>query len=188
VVKDRATLKFRCAATPARHARRRTVTSAGPCRAGRYRPSYRTMKRSPRPRSIRRSRRSLRRSPAGLPRYTSEGYLRMCPRRLRPHHPDADRSRPGILLRAVRAGIGTGDERHDYEPVTLYMVKHRFSPEALPPSLRKASAENVPVIVKRSAEHRRTLTKINPLFWHIHPQADSRFGEWMWRSLTFKDR
>jgi hypothetical protein len=79
-------------------------------------------------------------------------------------------------------------EHHGYEPVTLYMVKHRFSPEALPPSVRMAGAEDVPGIVKRSAEHRRMLARINSRFWHIHPEADSRFEAWMRRSLTFRDR
>jgi hypothetical protein len=79
-------------------------------------------------------------------------------------------------------------ERHGYEPVTLYMAKHRLSPDALPAGVRKASAEDVPGIVKRSAEHRRTLARINPRFWHIHPEADSRFGGWMRRSLTLRDR
>jgi hypothetical protein len=79
-------------------------------------------------------------------------------------------------------------ERHGYEPVTLYMAKHRFSSDALPPGVRPASAEDVPGIVKRSAEHRRTLARINPRFWHIHPEADGRFDAWMRRSLTLKDR
>lgn len=79
-------------------------------------------------------------------------------------------------------------EHHGYEPVTLYMAKHRLSPDPLPSGVRKASAEDVPGIVKRSAEQRRTLTRINPRFWHIHPEADSRFEAWMRRSLTFKDR
>lgn len=79
-------------------------------------------------------------------------------------------------------------ERHGYEPVTLYMAKHRFSPDALPPRVRPAGAEDVPGIVQLSAEHRKTLAKVNPRFWHIHPQADSRFDAWMRRSLTLKDR
>jgi predicted N-acetyltransferase YhbS len=79
-------------------------------------------------------------------------------------------------------------ERHGYEPVTLYMAKHRFSSDALAPRVRPASAEDVPSIVKRSAEHRRTLARINSRFWHVHPDADSRFEAWMRRSLTFKDR
>jgi hypothetical protein len=79
-------------------------------------------------------------------------------------------------------------ERHDYEPVTLYMAKHQFRPDAPPLRVRPASAEDVPGIVKLSAEHRKTLTEVNPRFWHIHPEADSRFGAWMRRSLTLKDR
>jgi hypothetical protein len=79
-------------------------------------------------------------------------------------------------------------EHHRYEPVTLYMAKHRFSSGGLPPRVQPASAAHVPGIVKRSAEHRRTLARINPGFWHIHPEADSRFDTWMRRSLTLKDR
>jgi len=79
-------------------------------------------------------------------------------------------------------------ERHGYEPVTLYMAKHRFSSDALPPEVRPASAEDVAGIVKRSVEHRRTLARIDSRFWHIHSEADSRFEAWMRRSLTFKDR
>lgn len=42
--------------------------------------------------------------------------------------------------------------------------------------------------MKRSAELRLALARINPRFWHIHPDADSRFDAWMRRSLTLKDR
>jgi hypothetical protein len=79
-------------------------------------------------------------------------------------------------------------ERNGYEPVTLYMAKHGFSRDDLSLKVRTANIEDVPGIVKRSAEHRRALTRINPDFWHIHPDADSRFDAWMRRSLTFKDR
>jgi hypothetical protein len=79
-------------------------------------------------------------------------------------------------------------ERHGYEPVTLYLAKHRFGPDALPPRVRPAGAEDVPAIVQLSAEHRKTLAKVNPRFWHIHPEADGRFDAWMRRSLTLKDR
>ncbi|HEX5958861.1 MAG TPA: hypothetical protein VFY92_09430, partial [Hyphomicrobiaceae bacterium] len=72
-------------------------------------------------------------------------------------------------------------ERHGYEPVTLYMAKHGFSPGALPRGVRPAGAEDVPAIVKLSAEHRRTLAQVNSRFWHIHPEADSRFDGWMRR-------
>ncbi len=32
------------------------------------------------------------------------------------------------------------------------------------------------------------LAEVNPRFWHIHPEADSRFDAWMRRSLALKDR
>jgi hypothetical protein len=79
-------------------------------------------------------------------------------------------------------------ERHGYEPVTLYMVKHRFDFRAAPLGIRPASAEDVPEIVKLSSEHRKTLAKMSPRFWHTHPEADGRFDAWMHRSLTLKDR
>jgi GNAT superfamily N-acetyltransferase len=79
-------------------------------------------------------------------------------------------------------------ERQGYEPVTLYMAKHGFVPDALRPSVRPASAEDVPGIVKLSADHRKALAQVNPHFWHIHPEADSRFAAWMRRSLTLTDR
>jgi hypothetical protein len=79
-------------------------------------------------------------------------------------------------------------QRHRYEPVTLYMGKHRFSPDARPPRVRPARAEDVPGIVTLSAHHRKTLATMNPRFWYIHPQADSRFDAWMRRSLTLTDR
>jgi hypothetical protein len=78
-------------------------------------------------------------------------------------------------------------ERHGYEPVTLYMAKHRFSADALS-GVRAAGADDVPGIVKLSAKHRRTLARVNPRFWHIHPEADARFDAWMRRSLTLNDR
>jgi hypothetical protein len=79
-------------------------------------------------------------------------------------------------------------ERHGYVPVALYMAKHGFTAAALPHSVRAASIDDVPEIVKLSAAHRRTLEKLNPRFWRIHPEADSRFDAWMRRSLTLEDR
>src|ERR1043166_270854 len=78
-------------------------------------------------------------------------------------------------------------QHHGYEPVTLYMAKHRLG-VAPAPGVRPAGAADVPVIVKRSADHRATLARINPRFWHIHPEADRRFDAWMRRSLTLADR
>jgi hypothetical protein len=79
-------------------------------------------------------------------------------------------------------------EAHDYEPVTLYLAKHSFEDKPLPPDVRAAKAEDVPGIVKLSASHRRTLHEINNRFWHVHPEADQRFGAWMGYSLTLPDR
>ena len=79
-------------------------------------------------------------------------------------------------------------ESRGYEPVTLYMARHRLSPNAVPLTARSASGEDVPAIVRLSAEHRRTLAEVNPRFWRIHPEADRRFDAWMRYSLTLKDR
>jgi hypothetical protein len=79
-------------------------------------------------------------------------------------------------------------EMHGYEPVTLYLAKHWFAGNPLPPDVRAARAGDVPDIVRLSAAHRRTLHKINSRFWHIHPEADQRFAAWMGYSLTLPDR
>jgi hypothetical protein len=79
-------------------------------------------------------------------------------------------------------------ERFGYEAVALYLAKHRLNLTTLLSEVRPASAEDIPGMMKISAEHRRTLSKLNPRFWHIHPEADRRFDAWMRRSLTFKDR
>jgi hypothetical protein len=120
--------------------------------------------------------------------------------------PDAPSGTAGALLIATEAALRTAGasaliascltagplrplyERHGYAPVTLYMAKHRFSHEALPPKVRPAGAGDVPGIVKLSAKHRATLAAVNPRFWHIHPDANSRFDAWMRRSLTLGDR
>src|SRR5205823_1171904 len=119
---------------------------------------------------------------------------------------DAPSETPEALLVATEAALRTAGasrliascpaagplrrlyERHGYEPVTLFMAKHGFAANALPPGVRPARAEDVPAIVKLSAEHRKTLSKVNPRFWHIHAQADARFDDWMRKRLTFKDR
>jgi hypothetical protein len=79
-------------------------------------------------------------------------------------------------------------ERHGYEPVTLYLAKHGFGAHELPSGARRARAEDVPGIVKLSADHRGTLARLNPRFWPVHPDADSRFKAWMTHSLTLADR
>ena len=79
-------------------------------------------------------------------------------------------------------------EQHGYEPVTLYMTKGGFSAHALSSNVSPARPDDVPGIVKLSADHRRTLAELNPRFWPTHPDADSRFGLWMLHSLTLTDR
>jgi hypothetical protein len=79
-------------------------------------------------------------------------------------------------------------EARGYEPVTLYMTKHGFSPDALPLGIRPAEEDDVGAIVTLSVAHRKTLAALHPKFWRIHPQADGRFDAWMRRSLTLKDR
>jgi len=99
-----------------------------------------------------------------------------------------------VALRAAGAGDliashpAAGPWRPLYEPVTLYMAKHGFSAHDLPPGLRSARPEDVPGIVKLSADHRRTLAELNPRFWPLRPDADSRFKTWMTYSLTLTDR
>jgi hypothetical protein len=79
-------------------------------------------------------------------------------------------------------------ERQDYQPVTLYLAKHRPSADSLPPSVRPAKPADVPGIVTLSAAHRQRLAELNERFWRIHPDADRRFDAWMRRSLTLGDR
>jgi hypothetical protein len=43
-------------------------------------------------------------------------------------------------------------------------------------------------IVKLNTEHRRTLAELNPRFWPLRPDADTRFRAWMSYSLTLTDR
>jgi hypothetical protein len=79
-------------------------------------------------------------------------------------------------------------ERQGYEPVTLYMAKSGLADRPAPADVRPAGSEDVPGIVRLSADHRRTLSELNPRFWPVHPDADSRFDGWMRYSLTLKDR
>jgi hypothetical protein len=96
---------------------------------------------------------------------------------------------PGLIASCPAAGPWRRlYERHGYEPVTLYMAKHGFSIHALPPSVRPARPEDVSGIVKLSADHRKTLADLNPRFWPVHPEADSRFEGWMQYSQTLTDR
>jgi len=75
-----------------------------------------------------------------------------------------------------------------YEPVTLYMAKHTPKQSDTDKDIRPAAADDIEQIVTLSAAHRKALQEINDRFWHIHPEADQRFGMWMRYSLTLKDR
>jgi GNAT superfamily N-acetyltransferase len=79
-------------------------------------------------------------------------------------------------------------DRHGYQPVTLYLAKHPFKAHDMPSGLRTALPGDLPGIVKLNAEHRATLAGLNPRFWPIRPDADSRFKTWMTHSLTLEDR
>ncbi|WP_299693305.1 hypothetical protein [uncultured Tateyamaria sp.] len=78
-------------------------------------------------------------------------------------------------------------QRRGYDPLTLYLSRTDLSATATPPAIRLAAAEDVPGIVRRSAENRQVLFDIDT-FWDIHPDADARFSRWMTRSLTLRDR
>src|SRR5689334_17211497 len=55
---------------------------------------------------------------------------------------------------AARGPLHPLYERHGYQPVTLYMVKHGFSAKDLPAAVRPAEVDDVPAIVTLSARHR----------------------------------
>lgn len=96
---------------------------------------------------------------------------------------------PSLIASCLAAGsMRRLYERHGYQPVTLYMVKHGFGSKELPSTVRPAETDDVPGIVALSARHRRTLAELRPQFWYIHPDADRRFDSWMRRSLTLTDR
>ncbi len=78
-------------------------------------------------------------------------------------------------------------EASGYEPLTLYLSRSDFGDQVMPAGVRKATEDDIPGIVKRSAENRQVLFDIDP-FWEIHPESDPRFSSWMKRSLTLRDR
>lgn len=95
----------------------------------------------------------------------------------------------GLIASCVAAGPWRAlYERHGYEPVTLYMAKPGLSVHERPITVRTAAPEDVPGIVRLSADHRKTLAELNSRFWQVHPEADSRFNAWMQYSLTLTDR
>ncbi len=81
----------------------------------------------------------------------------------------------------------TAFEASGYEPLTLYLSRSDLGDQGMPAGVRKATEDDVPGIVARSAENRQVLCDIDP-FWGIHPEADPRFSAWMTRSLALRDR
>jgi len=78
-------------------------------------------------------------------------------------------------------------DAHGYEPLTLYLSKRLAGEADRADLVRSAGDEDIEDIVGLSASNRRILSGLDP-FWTPHPQADSRFGNWMRRSLTLTDR
>ena len=74
-----------------------------------------------------------------------------------------------------------------YEPVTLYLSKSGLKSAPRSADVRTATNQDIDGIVIRSAQNRSILYDLNP-FWTPHAEADTRFGEWMKKSLTFTDR
>ena len=94
-----------------------------------------------------------------------------------------------LLASSVPGGDWQGVYKdHGYEPLTLYFAKTGLAADQGHSNVRPATAQDVPLIVASSAEHRNVLERINLLFWRAHKDADTRFGAWMERSLTLQDR
>jgi len=70
----------------------------------------------------------------------------------------------------------------------MYFSKTGLASERAVSAVRQATEEDVPAIVASSAVHRGVLADLHHLFWKPHDDADNRFGLWMKRSLTLKDR
>jgi hypothetical protein len=118
---------------------------------------------------------------------------------------DAPKGTLDALLDAAEADLGAsgaalllasfvcGDElnsvlrKRGYHPLTLYLSKSGLAPASQPSSARAATEQDIDRIISRSAENRAILHELNE-FWTPHEQADTRFGNWMKKSLTLTDR
>jgi len=94
-----------------------------------------------------------------------------------------------ILLGSSIAGGAWEAEygAQNYEPLTLYFAKVGLNKDASFDGVRAATKDDVPAIVTSSADNRQVLFGLD-IFWKPHPEADSRFGGWMKKSLTLTDR
>lgn len=104
---------------------------------------------------------------------------------------EADLRASGAAL--LMASFVCGDElnsafrRRGYEPLTLYLSKSNLEPTSQSSSVRTATHQDIDGIIARSAENRTILQELND-FWTAHAEADTRFGNWMKKSLTLTDR
>lgn len=104
---------------------------------------------------------------------------------------EADLRTAGATL--LLASFVCGDEwssafrGRGYEPLTLYLSKSGLKRASEPADVRAATEQDIEGIVTRSAEHRAILHELD-VFWTPHAEADARFGGWMKKSLSFKDR
>lgn len=74
-----------------------------------------------------------------------------------------------------------------YEPLTLYLSRSGLEGAEETGEARPASEADIGKIVALSAQHRAILGELDR-FWAPHAQADARFGNWMRKSLTLRDR
>lgn len=94
-----------------------------------------------------------------------------------------------ILLASSVSGDGWRScfEGRGYRPLTLYLAKTGLGDGAVAADIERATEEDVPGIVERSAENRTILAALHE-FWTPHAEANARFGRWMRRSLALTDR
>ncbi|RLJ60147.1 hypothetical protein BCF46_0344 [Litoreibacter meonggei] len=93
-----------------------------------------------------------------------------------------------LLASSIAEGAwATEYSAQNYEPLTLYFAKIGLTASAGFKGVRQATESDVPAIVASSADNRQILNDLHS-FWKPHPEADTRFGNWMSRSLTLPDR
>ena len=74
-----------------------------------------------------------------------------------------------------------------YQPLTLYLARCGLRPPRDQDDVRAAGEPDIDAIIALSATNRARLFDLDP-FWKPHDDADERFGAWMQKSLTLKDR
>lgn len=93
-----------------------------------------------------------------------------------------------VLASSVAGGLWEAEyATRNYAPLTAYLAKTGLEAMGRFDGVRPATQQDVPGIVASSADNRQVLFDLDA-FWKPHPEADLRFGNWMRRSLTLKDR